>query len=84
MDSQILDDLEKSLLEDGYEFVTEKVITEQTEPTNPQKVYLDVKQLSYDLKQLDRSMRYLGFAQDVVIRIKFVDNKYVAKIFAKD
>lgn len=71
-----MNQLEKFLLENGYEFATEKVLTEQAEPMDYHKVYADIK-------QLNNTMRHLGFQEHIAITIDFVDNKYIARVYAK-
>jgi len=69
-----MNNLEKFLLENGYEIAIEKVLTEQAEPMNYHKVYADIK-------QLNNPMRHLGFQEHIAITIDFIDNKYIAKIY---
>jgi len=73
---QKLDDFEMDLLRRGYEFVTEKILPEEIEPSNHRDIYTNIKPLY-------NSMRHMGFSEDTVIRIRFIDNKYVANIFKK-
>ena len=71
-----MNNLEKFLLENGYEIATEKVLIEQAEPMNYHKVYADIK-------QLNNTMRHLGFQEHITITIDFIDNKYMARVYVK-
>ena len=69
-------DIKKFLLENDYEFATERILTEQAEPMNYHKVYADIK-------QLNNTMRHLGFQEHITITIDFIDNKYMARVYVK-
>ena len=71
-----LDDFEMDLFKRGYKPVTETELQDVPEHFNPRRIFIDIKPIYNDV-------RFLGFQEEILIRIKLRDNKYFATTYIK-
>jgi len=72
-----LDEFEMDLFRRGYKLIGESELNEETDPRNPHRIFPNPKSLCNDI-------RFAGFHEEILIRIKHRDNKYFAAIYTKD
>ncbi|MBU3923360.1 MAG: hypothetical protein KJ592_00420 [Nanoarchaeota archaeon] len=69
-----MDNKLKHLLEQEYDAVLTKKIREASDPVN--KLYPDIK-------QLQNSIREIGFQEEIIITLQYKHNYYEATIYTK-
>ena len=72
-----LDSFEMDMFRKGYKLISESELIEESDFSNQHKVFPNIKSLCNDV-------RFAGFHEEVLIRIKYKDNKYFAAIYVKD
>lgn len=72
-----LDDFEMDLFNRGYKLVAEQELPEENDPANYKRIYANIK-------SLHNTFRFLGFQEEIIVRIKFRDNKHFATTYVLD
>ena len=72
-----LDNFEMDLFRKGYELIAETELEEETDPLNHHRIFPNIESLCDDI-------RFAGFHEEILIRIKNRDNKYFAAVYIKD
>ena len=72
-----LDDFEMDLFKKGYKLISEQELPQENEPMNHKRIYTNAKPLY-------NTFRFLGFQEEIIVRVKFRDNKHFSKRYILD